>query len=131
MEEALRFHPHPEFQLVGRNHHKISGHVLGCERIHTGTAVARINAIEFVFDQDVALVGNQLVKLRLEFLVTRRLVFQFLRVVDFATPPGLAHFAIFFAHLIAQFFLGIDDFEIFFVILCPNGRRSFEHHVLE
>ena len=92
---------------------------------------AAVDAVELVLDQDLALLGDQLVELLLQFAVARRLVLRLEQVVDFAAAIRRAHLPLLLAHLVADAFLLGDDFEVLLVILRADGRRALEHHVLE
>ena len=76
VQNALGFHPHPQLELVGGHVDEISGQVLGREGVLAGTAVAGVNLIELILDQDFPLLRDELVKFLLQLLVTRGFVFR-------------------------------------------------------
>ena len=63
MQQPLGFHPHPKLELIGRDGDEISGHVFGGKGVHAGAALAGVDAVKFVFHQDVALLCDELVEL--------------------------------------------------------------------
>ncbi len=131
VQKALALHPAPEFQFVGRHRDEIRGHVLRGEGVHAGTARSGINPVKFVFHENVALFGNELLKFLVQFLEARRAI---LRLnTDCRFPPAARRRAVWPVppHGAAQLFLLGDDLKILGVVPGANRRRAFEHHVLE
>ncbi len=131
MENSVGFHPHPKFEFIRWDVDKVSSEVFGGERVHLRTTVSGVDAIEFVFDQNFALLGNQLIEFLFELFIAPALIFGFEKIVDFAEAIFGAHFLFFFAHLIAKLFLRGYDFEVLLIVFGANGRRAFEHHVFK
>ena len=130
-QQPLRLHPRPKLELVRRHGDEVAGHVVGGEGVHAGGAGGGVDAVELVLDEHLALRGDQLVELGLEFAVALGLVFRLGQVVDLAAPEGQAHLGLLPAHGVAHHFLLLDDLGVALGIARADGRRALEHHVLE
>jgi hypothetical protein len=130
-QQALRLHPHPEFQFIGRHGDEISCDVGGRESIHARGAGRSVDAVELVLHQHFALLRDQLAKILLEFLVALGLVLRFVKVIDLALTPRPAHERLLRAHFGAHTLLFTDDLHVLFVVLCADRWCALEHHVFE
>ncbi|MEO8349736.1 MAG: hypothetical protein ABI610_12550 [Acidobacteriota bacterium] len=131
LQEPFRLHPHPELELVRRDVDEVAGHVRVGEGVHAGAAPGRVDPVELVLDEDLALLRDERVELLLELAQARRLVLRLQDVVDLAPAPGSADLRVLLPHLVAQLLLLGDDREVLFVVLRADRRRALEHHVLE
>ena len=100
VQDAVRLHPHPQLQLVGRHGDEVGGHVLGREGVHARAARPAVDPVELVLDQDVALLGNELVELLFQLAIARRSCFRASAGRQFprgdtprasSAPPGASH----------------------------------------
>ncbi|OQC23387.1 MAG: hypothetical protein BWX68_02818 [Verrucomicrobia bacterium ADurb.Bin063] len=131
VEQPLGLHPRPQLQLVGRHDNEIGRQVLGGKGVHPRTALAAIQAVKLVFNQQRALLVHQPAKLLFQLAVAGGAALGLARIRPRALQVGGAHLPLLLPHRLADPLLRGDNLQVARVIRGADRPGALEHHVLE